>query len=123
MRGPRGAKGHGQERPDLNYFTERLVENQDSKRGCGRLESRSRAVLKRIRSSQPINHLATSLVRGILGAARLRSELVVKHLHRVGHVKAALPNGQTLRLWSLGDDWISNQVYWRGWAGYEPEPD
>jgi FkbM family methyltransferase len=26
-----------------------------------------------------------------------------------------------MRLWSRADDWISNQVYWRGWAGYEPE--
>jgi FkbM family methyltransferase len=26
-----------------------------------------------------------------------------------------------MHLWSRADDWISNQVYWRGWAGYEPE--
>ena len=26
-----------------------------------------------------------------------------------------------MRLWSRGDDWVSNQVFWRGWAGYEPE--
>src|SRR4051812_31722330 len=26
-----------------------------------------------------------------------------------------------MRLWSRGDDWISNQVFWRGWSGYEPE--
>jgi FkbM family methyltransferase len=45
----------------------------------------------------------------------------VKHLHRVGPVCATLPNGRLLRLWSRGDDWISNQVFWRGWAGHEPE--
>jgi FkbM family methyltransferase len=45
----------------------------------------------------------------------------VRHLHRVGHVEARLPNGHALRLWSRGDDWVSNQVFWRGWAGYEPE--
>lgn len=50
-----------------------------------------------------------------------RSELVVKHLHRVGHVQARLPNGRLLRLWSRGDDWIANQVFWHGWNGYEPE--
>jgi FkbM family methyltransferase len=26
-----------------------------------------------------------------------------------------------LRLWSRGDDWISNQVFWRGWAAHERE--
>lgn len=78
-------------------------------------------VLKSLRSSQPFNCVATGAVRGILQAAGLRSERVIKHLHRVGHVRSRLPNGQTLRLWSRGDDWVSNQVYWRGWAGYEPE--
>jgi FkbM family methyltransferase len=36
-------------------------------------------------------------------------------------VHSELPNGRTLRLWSRADDWVSNQVYWRGWQGYEPE--
>ena len=26
-----------------------------------------------------------------------------------------------MRLWSRGDDWVSNQVFWHGWSGYEPE--
>jgi FkbM family methyltransferase len=51
----------------------------------------------------------------------LRSEFVIKHLHRHGMVKDILPNGQMLHLWSQADDWISNQVFWRGWQGYEPE--
>src|SRR5262249_48901648 len=29
--------------------------------------------------------------------------------------------GKVLRLWSRGDDWVSNQVFWRGWSAYEPE--
>jgi FkbM family methyltransferase len=32
-----------------------------------------------------------------------------------------LPGGRQARLWSRGDDWVSNQVFWRGWDGYEPE--
>ncbi|HXF39135.1 MAG TPA: FkbM family methyltransferase, partial [Blastocatellia bacterium] len=36
-------------------------------------------------------------------------------------VNSELPNGRTLHLWSRADDWVSNQVYWRGWQGYEPE--
>jgi FkbM family methyltransferase len=47
--------------------------------------------------------------------------MVIKHLHRVGPVRRGLPNGRTLSLWSQADDWVSNQIYWRGWDGYEPE--
>jgi FkbM family methyltransferase len=47
--------------------------------------------------------------------------LVIKHAHRTGSVRAELPNGRVLRLWSQADDWVSNQIYWRGWNGYEPE--
>jgi hypothetical protein len=46
---------------------------------------------------------------------------MIKHLHRFGIVRSRLPHGRTLRLWSRGDDWIANQVHWRGWDGYEPE--
>jgi FkbM family methyltransferase len=45
----------------------------------------------------------------------------IRHLHRVGAVRATLPNGRTMRLWSRADDWVSNQVFWKGWSGYEPE--
>ncbi len=78
-------------------------------------------ILKRVRVSQPFNCLATGAVRSILRATGLCSEGVIKHLHRVGWVRSRLPNGRTLRLWSRADDWISNQVFWRGWAGYEQE--
>jgi len=80
-----------------------------------------RALLKRLRASQPFNLAATSMTRAALLAVGAHSELVVKHLHRIGIVRRILPNGRTLVLWSHGDDWVSNQVYWRGWAGYEPE--
>jgi FkbM family methyltransferase len=78
-------------------------------------------VMKTIRGSQPFNFVATGTVRAFFRATGFRSEKVIKHLHRVGHVRSRLPNGRPLRLWSRGDDWISNQVYWRGWSGYEPE--
>ncbi|MEK6406925.1 MAG: FkbM family methyltransferase [Acidobacteriota bacterium] len=77
--------------------------------------------LKRLRVSQPLNYLATSTVHALFSAMGRRSDFIVKHLHRVGNVRLELPNGRTLRLWSRGDDWVSNQVYWRGWDGYEPE--
>lgn len=80
-----------------------------------------RNALKRVRYVQPFNHFATGAVRRLFAATGLHSELVIKHLHRVGTVSSYLPNGCSLRLWSRADDWVSNQVYWRGWSGYEPE--
>jgi FkbM family methyltransferase len=80
-----------------------------------------KSALKRLRVSQPFNVIATSSVRFFLGNLGLRPELVIKHLHRVGVVRCDLPNGRQLLLWSRADDWISNQLYWRGWLGYEPE--
>lgn len=77
--------------------------------------------LKKLRTSQPFNRVTTSTVRAFLTATRLNSEIAIKHLHRVGPVSSKLPNGRTLRLWSKADDWVSNQLYWRGWKGYEPE--
>lgn len=74
-----------------------------------------------MRSSQPFNRLATSTIRSLLAAGGLKSEFIIKHLHRIDLVETLLPNDKTLRLQSKGDDWVSNQVFWRGWAGYEPE--
>jgi len=61
------------------------------------------------------------MLHALFGATNRRPDFVIKHLHRVGNVRLTLPNARTLRLWSRGDDWVSNQVYWRGWDGYEPE--
>jgi len=85
------------------------------------IEGHVKRALKRLRASQPFNHLATGTVHALQTATGVHSELVVKHLHKVGMVRRKLPNGRTLRLWSRADDWVSNQVYWRGWSGYEPE--
>ena len=74
--------------------------------------------LKRLRDSQPFNLVATSLARACVGSS---SEWAIKHLPRTGMVTSALPNGRVLRLRTQGDDWVSNQVFWRGWTGYEPE--
>jgi FkbM family methyltransferase len=77
-----------------------------------------KSYLKKLRSSQPFNSLAT------FGAKTLfpkPPEFLVKHLHRIDLVESKLPNGRILKLNSKGDDWVSNQVFWRGWQGYEPE--
>ena len=85
------------------------------------VEGYAKRALKRLRASQPFNYLAAGAVHAVQTAIGVQSELAVKHLHKVGMVRRKLPNGRTLKLWSRADDWVSNQVYWRGWSGYEPE--
>lgn len=80
-----------------------------------------KSLLKAVRGSQPFNAAATTLVKTAFGIAGRPPEVVVKHLHRVGNVRVKLPNSRVLRLWSLGDDWVSNRIYWHGWQGYDPE--
>lgn len=77
--------------------------------------------LKKLRSLQPFNRIATQTVKATLSFVGLKSEFVILHLHRHGLVESKLPNGKILRLHSNADDWISNQIFWRGWQGYEPE--
>jgi FkbM family methyltransferase len=77
--------------------------------------------LKSVRGSQPFNWVATSTLKAVASAVGITPEILVKHLPKSGAVRSRLPNGRILRLWSRGDDWVANQVFWRGWAGYEPD--
>jgi FkbM family methyltransferase len=77
--------------------------------------------LKRLRSFTPLNALVTHGVRSAFARRGGPSEWAVMHLPHVGVTNARLPNGAVARFWSRGDDWVPNQVFWRGWAGYEPE--
>ena len=81
----------------------------------------ARSALKAIRAWRPVNAPATYAVRSVSRLTGRSFEGAIKHLPRSGAVRSALPNGETLRLESRGDDWVSNQVFWRGWRGYEPE--
>jgi FkbM family methyltransferase len=98
-----------------------LIHNQSRNGFIKPYKNPIKRALKRFRSSQPFNYLATSATHGLFKLTRQHSEFVIKHLHRVGDVQSELPNGRRLRLWSRADDWVSNQVFWRGWSGYEPE--
>ncbi|HEY8461039.1 MAG TPA: FkbM family methyltransferase [Blastocatellia bacterium] len=40
---------------------------------------------------------------------------------RSGPVRSTLPNGRIFRLWTKGDDWISNEIFWKGWNGFESD--
>jgi FkbM family methyltransferase len=68
-----------------------------------------------------LNSLVASGLKGLMNATGQQSEFIIKHLPRTGIIKVSLPNGQTLRLDTNGEDWIPTQLFWRGWDGYEPE--
>src|SRR5215831_12119703 len=91
------------------------------RRGDAAVNPELKTALRRIRGSQPLNLIATSAMATAFAVTRTRSEFVFKHLPRVGTVRRRMPNGRTLSVWSRGDDWVSNQIYWKGWDGYEPE--
>jgi FkbM family methyltransferase len=78
------------------------------------------ATLKRLRYSQPFNRVATGAARSLCRLVGGTPEVLPRHLHRVGDVFEALPNGETLHLRSKGDDWVTNLVFWKGWKAYEP---
>ncbi len=88
---------------------------------AGRVRRLLSSALRAARYSQPFNVLATTLARALLPHSGRVRPWAVTHLHRVGNVRSTLPNGRQLRLWSRADDWISNQVFWKEWSGYEPE--
>lgn len=73
--------------------------------------------LKRARASQPFNNIATSLLK----QTGVRSEAITKHLPRTGVTEVKLPNNKSLKLSSGEEHWITNQLFWHGWSGYEPE--
>jgi FkbM family methyltransferase len=78
-------------------------------------------VLRALRGWVPLNVLSTNILRGLLTAVGARPEWMIKHLPRSGTVYCPLPGNRMMRLWSRGDDWISTQLFWHGWQGYEPE--
>lgn len=82
---------------------------------------RLKAALKRVRAIPAVNTPVALAIRGAARRAGVSPELAIRHLPRSGVTRMTLPGGRRARLWSRGDDWVSNQVFWRGWDGYEPE--
>jgi len=80
-----------------------------------------KSALKRVRSSQPINQISTSLLRGFSNATGWKPKGLISHLPRVGVIDVRLPNGHVMKMVSDGEDWIPTQLFWHGWLGYEPE--
>jgi FkbM family methyltransferase len=76
---------------------------------------------KRVRDHPALNPLWTTGGRALLRTLGRDSDWLRSHLPRQGYVKLQLPNGETLTLWSKGDDFVSTQLFWAGVAGYEAE--
>jgi FkbM family methyltransferase len=74
-----------------------------------------------VRASRPLNHLATTTLRGLFAVTGSQPEFWIKHLPRTGVTAVKLPNGRILKLEADGEEWIPTQLFWRGWQGYEPE--
>lgn len=83
--------------------------------------SRLKRILKRLRAWPPLNRPVTATARAVARVIGWQPEALPRHLHRVGLVTSRLPDGSTMKLWSRGDDWVSNRIFWYGWKGYEPE--
>jgi FkbM family methyltransferase len=77
--------------------------------------------LKRLRALPLVNSAVAVPLRAAMRATGRTWEPVAKHLPRSGTVTTRLPNGRRLTMVTRGDDWVPNQVFWRGWDGYEPE--
>src|SRR6188472_430642 len=80
-----------------------------------------RSLLKQLRAVPAFNAPVTYGTRAAMRALGRESEFAIKHLPHVGTAKMTLPDGGWARIWSRGDDWVSNQVFWRGWDGYQRE--
>ena len=102
-------------------FREGLSESRTDHRELGAPSRRSTALLTRLRAAPAVNMTLTHAVRSLMQGLGVQNEIVIKHLPHVGTTTMILPGRRRARLWSLGDDWVPNQVFWRGWDGYEPE--
>jgi FkbM family methyltransferase len=82
-----------------------------------RLITRLRAIV----TWPPLNRPLTGALRAMLPERVRRHPAVARYAPRTGEVTARLPDGGLLRMFSLGDDDVASAIFWRGWAGHEPE--
>lgn len=84
------------------------------------VRERTKQLLRSLRYSQPFNWIATGVVRALVPSAK-PGGVIHRHLHKVGTTTVFLPQGQPLRMRANADDGVSNDLFWGGWDGYEPE--
>lgn len=69
----------------------------------------------------PLNRIVTGVLRACLPARVRMQPALPRYVPRAGIVETELPGGRRLRMYSRGDDDIAAPLFWRGWAGHEPE--
>lgn len=80
-----------------------------------------KSLLKWVRDVPLFNIPVTELARWVNRIGTRATRWAVRHLPRRGLVRLTLPNGNTLVLLSDATDPIPNELFWRGWDGYEPQ--
>lgn len=76
-------------------------------------------ILKYIRSVFWINFILRKTVKGLWYIAAKLYKTASDHLILSGTEKICLPNNNSFKIFSKGDDFIPNQVFWKGYKGYE----
>jgi len=69
----------------------------------------------------PLNRIVTTVLRAALPERLRRLPAIARYVPRTGTVEVALPDGRLLHMHSRGDDDIARPLFWRAWAGHEPE--
>lgn len=82
---------------------------------------RIRGALRAILTWAPLNRIVTDALRAALPERLQHHSALARYAPRTGMVETPLPGGRNLRMWSRGDDEIASELFWRGWAGHEPE--
>lgn len=85
------------------------------------MKPRVMARLRALVTWPPLNRVLTGVLRAVLPPRARRHPAVARYAPRTGEVAAALPDGRLLRMFSRADDDVASAIFWRGWAGHEPE--
>lgn len=77
--------------------------------------------MRTVVTAPPLNPILTEALRAVLPQRARHHEALARFVPRAGLVETPLPGGGVLRMTSRGDDGIAGTLFWRGWAGHEPE--
>jgi FkbM family methyltransferase len=76
-------------------------------------------ILKYIRSIKFINYILRKGIRRYVNFSVKILNFSTDHITLSGTEKIYLPDGNSFKIFSRGDDFIPSQVFWKGYGGYE----
>lgn len=80
-----------------------------------------RALFRTLRALPGVNTAVTQTIRWVGRLLGVTPEFALWHLRYRGQIKVTLPDRTRARLFSSGEDWLTNVLFWRGLQGWEPE--